>query len=57
VRDETPIFTQFTGTFNVEQARVSTPYVRYGDWVSAVCAILTVGLVGFALITRRGAAT
>lgn len=55
VQEATPIFTQYTGTYNVQRASVTTPYVRFGDWVGTICLIATLVLILVALVRTRRA--
>jgi apolipoprotein N-acyltransferase len=45
VRAETPIFVPRTATYDVEVTSQRTLYTLVGDWVGALCLVITVGFV------------
>ena len=56
VREATPIFTQYTGTYDVQRAVTGpTLYVRVGDWVGTACLIATLVLLLTAFVRTRRA--
>ncbi len=54
VLDEAPSYQEATHVWSVSKSDGSqTFYVRYGDWFAWLCVIVTLGLVGVAIIRRR----
>lgn len=54
VLDEAPSYQEATRVWSVSKSDGSqTFYVRYGDWFAWLCVIVTLGLVGVAIIRRR----
>ncbi|HEY7897342.1 MAG TPA: hypothetical protein VIC03_02925, partial [Gemmatimonadaceae bacterium] len=45
VRAETPIFVPRSATYTVEVTTTRTLYTRLGDWVGALCLVVTLGLL------------
>ncbi|MDQ2889072.1 MAG: apolipoprotein N-acyltransferase [Gemmatimonadota bacterium] len=45
VRAETPIFVPRTATYDVEGTSTRTLYTRFGDWVGALCLVMTLGFL------------
>jgi apolipoprotein N-acyltransferase len=45
VRAATPIFVSRAAIYTVESAHVTTPYVRFGDWVGVLCLSATLALL------------
>jgi apolipoprotein N-acyltransferase len=54
VRAATPIFVPRAETYTIEAAHVMTLYVRFGDWVSALCLTATVAILLTAWWRRLG---
>ena len=52
VRAETPIFVPRTATYDVEVTSQRSIYTRFGDWVGALCFVIT---LGFLVAAWRGA--
>ena len=54
VLDASESYTEATRVWSVAVSNGSqTFYVRYGDWFAWLCSIVTVGLLGWAIIQRR----
>jgi apolipoprotein N-acyltransferase len=49
----TPRHVRAAFSFGFDYSTGTTFYTRYGDWFAWLCAVLTVGLVGFALLPRK----
>ena len=45
VRAETPIFVPRTATYDVEVTTQRTIYTRFGDWLGALCLVITLGFL------------
>jgi apolipoprotein N-acyltransferase len=58
VLDPAPTYTEATRTWSITKSDGSqTFYVRYGDWFAWLCTIVTIGLLGLALIRKTSGIT
>ena len=56
VLDPLPSYTTGTRVWSVARSDGGqTFYVRYGDWFAWLCAVLTLGLLGFGVLRRKNA--
>jgi apolipoprotein N-acyltransferase len=53
VHGATGLFVAAAPTFDVETSHVRTPYVRWGDWIGTLSAVLTLALCVAAYVTKR----
>jgi apolipoprotein N-acyltransferase len=54
VLDAAPVYQEDTRVWSVSKSDGSqTFYVRYGDWFAWLCSLVTIGLLGFAIVRRN----
>jgi apolipoprotein N-acyltransferase len=55
VHGPTPLFVEESRVYQVQTSDVTSPYVAVGDWLSAICAVLTLALVARGTVHARRA--